>query len=269
MGSNESVVGEAREEEGHETRRAGLVVGPGSGKGGGRTWERDFGGDGKKEGALVGQSLSSFGADLPLGAVARCRFVRSLDLHLLAFAFAAPFLSFLYSLPLRPMDGLPPPHSNLPALSDVDHHQRPIVPPEPLALDQIMSSAPRRDHVYPQHSNRSYIPSLIPPHMDPAKVDNKMFYNYVPNAVKTRKRTTAQQLQTLEDMFKHDKKPNSATRKNLSNQLGMTPREVQVRVLLCSSVAVADAQFCPSRSGFRTGPSRRPSFFHFFSFRFD
>lgn len=56
----------------------------------------------------------------------------------------------------------------------------------------------------------------------------KMFYSYVPNAVKTRKRTSAQQLAILEDVFVTDKKPNGPKRKELSGRLSMTPREVQV-----------------------------------------
>lgn len=56
----------------------------------------------------------------------------------------------------------------------------------------------------------------------------KMFYSYVPNAVKTRKRTSQQQLAILEDVFVTDKKPNGPKRKELSGKLSMTPREVQV-----------------------------------------
>ncbi|KAI0029988.1 homeobox domain-containing protein [Vararia minispora EC-137] len=55
-----------------------------------------------------------------------------------------------------------------------------------------------------------------------------MFYSYVPNAVKTRKRTSAHQLSILEDVFVTDKKPNSTKRKDLSGKLNMTAREVQV-----------------------------------------
>ncbi|THH16246.1 hypothetical protein EW146_g4373 [Bondarzewia mesenterica] len=55
-----------------------------------------------------------------------------------------------------------------------------------------------------------------------------MFYNYIPNAVKTRKRTSAHQLSVLERIFVTDKKPNGPTRKRLAQELNMTPREVQV-----------------------------------------
>lgn len=79
-------------------------------------------------------------------------------------------------------------------------------------------------------SHRSYIPSLIPPGVDPAKVDSKMFYTYVPNTIKTRKRTTPAQLEILEGVFVTDKKPNAPRRKELAKKLKMSPREVQVRV---------------------------------------
>ncbi len=82
-----------------------------------------------------------------------------------------------------------------------------------------------------QATHRSYIPSLIPPGVDPAKVDSKMFYTYVPNTIKTRKRTTPAQLEILEGVFVTDKKPNAPRRKELAKKLKMSPREVQVRVL--------------------------------------
>ncbi|KAF8265352.1 hypothetical protein EI94DRAFT_351948 [Lactarius quietus] len=77
-------------------------------------------------------------------------------------------------------------------------------------------------------THRSYIPSLIPPGVDPAKVDSKMFYTYVPNTIKTRKRTTPAQLEILEGVFVTDKKPNAPRRKELAKKLKMSPREVQV-----------------------------------------
>ncbi|ETW80561.1 hypothetical protein HETIRDRAFT_320886 [Heterobasidion irregulare TC 32-1] len=87
-------------------------------------------------------------------------------------------------------------------------------------------SLPPLPHTHTQH-NRSYIPSLIPPGVDPAKVDSKMFYSYIPNAVKTRKRTSQHQLSVLEDVFLTDKKPNGPRRRSLADELRMTPREVQ------------------------------------------
>lgn len=66
----------------------------------------------------------------------------------------------------------------------------------------------------------------------------KMFYNYVPNAVKTRKRTSANQLAILEDVFVTDKKPNGPKRKELSGKLNMSPREVQVRLVFPSLYTV-------------------------------
>ena len=82
-------------------------------------------------------------------------------------------------------------------------------------------------------SHHSYIPSLIPPGVDPAKVDSKMFYTYVPNTIKTRKRTTPSQLEILEGVFVTDKKPNAPRRKDLAKKLKMSPREVQVMLPSC------------------------------------
>ncbi|KAF8588717.1 hypothetical protein K439DRAFT_1323113, partial [Ramaria rubella] len=45
---------------------------------------------------------------------------------------------------------------------------------------------------------------------------------------KHRRRTTPEQLKVLEDTFKSDPKPNPALRKQLSHQLGMSPRVLQV-----------------------------------------
>jgi hypothetical protein len=55
-----------------------------------------------------------------------------------------------------------------------------------------------------------------------------MFYTYVPNTIKTRKRTTPGQLEILESVFVNDKKPNAPRRKELAKKLKMSPREVQV-----------------------------------------
>ena len=57
----------------------------------------------------------------------------------------------------------------------------------------------------------------------------RTFFPYQPNEVKHRKRTTRPQLKVLEDVYKHDKKPNASLRKKLADELGMTPRGVQVR----------------------------------------
>lgn len=195
----------------------------------------------------------------------------------LLFPFPSLSHSFLYN-PARsqPMHGRPP----------LDALPPPIIPPQPIALDAIMHSArqrhlhraysyprpspssseprpsPSHSHPHP-HQNRSYIPSLIPNHMDPAKVDSKMFYNYVPNAVKTRKRTSPDQLQRLEKVFVVDKKPSSITRKELAHDLKMSPREVQVG-LSCCALLDAIRTFISSfhflslrRSGFRTGMQPR------------
>jgi Mn-dependent DtxR family transcriptional regulator len=60
-----------------------------------------------------------------------------------------------------------------------------------------------------------------------------MFYTYVPNTIKTRKRTTPSQLEILEGVFVTDKKPNAPRRKDLAKKLKMSPREVQVMLPSC------------------------------------
>ncbi|KAI0057990.1 hypothetical protein BV25DRAFT_1919692 [Artomyces pyxidatus] len=120
------------------------------------------------------------------------------------------------------------------SLSPDDFLHRSIRPPQPIPLSQIMPIGHPRNSL--QNStepldaaaNRSYIPQLIPPGVDPAKVDGKMFYSYVPNTIKTRKRTSPAQLKRLEGIFVDDKKPNGPLRTRLADELGMSPREVQV-----------------------------------------
>ena len=102
-------------------------------------------------------------------------------------------------------------------------------------------------------THRHYIPSLIPPGVDPAKVDSKMFYTYVPNTIKTRKRTTPAQLEILEGVFVTDKKPNAPKRKDLAKKLKMSPREVQV----CVSLPAPHTLFFPSST--RVFPHISPS----------
>lgn len=91
---------------------------------------------------------------------------------------------------------------------------------------------PSHSHLPPHlalHQNATCVPHLIRPGMDPTQVDMRSFYPYVPNEVKHRKRTSREQLKVLENMFKQETKPSATSRKALSAQLGMTPREVQVR----------------------------------------
>ncbi|KDQ57785.1 hypothetical protein JAAARDRAFT_47621 [Jaapia argillacea MUCL 33604] len=95
--------------------------------------------------------------------------------------------------------------------------------PPPSAQDQPSSLDTRHENYA-----HSCIPSVVPPGEDPASVDFRTFYPYVPNEVKHRKRTTRAQLKVLEDIFKDETKPNAALRKKLAGQLGMTPRGVQV-----------------------------------------
>jgi hypothetical protein len=66
------------------------------------------------------------------------------------------------------------------------------------------------------------------PQMDTNPQDFRAFYPYIPNEVKHRKRTSSAQLKVLESVFKTDTKPNAMLRKELSQQLGMTARGVQV-----------------------------------------
>ncbi|KAH7913485.1 hypothetical protein BJ138DRAFT_1221171 [Hygrophoropsis aurantiaca] len=87
-------------------------------------------------------------------------------------------------------------------------------------MDDNSSSASR-------YHNTS-IPSLIPPGIDPASVDFRSFYPYIPNEVKHRKRTTPEQLKSLEEVFAKDTKPNGSLRKTLAQELSMSARGVQV-----------------------------------------
>lgn len=80
----------------------------------------------------------------------------------------------------------------------------------------------------PERPESNYMPSL-PPGVDPSAVDFREFFPYHPNEVKHRKRTTQAQLETLEDTFSRDKKPNGPLRAALARDLEMTPRGVQVR----------------------------------------
>jgi hypothetical protein len=70
--------------------------------------------------------------------------------------------------------------------------------------------------------------SVHSPSADPAAVDFRTFYPYVPNEVKHRKRTSRAQLKVLEEVFRQDTKPNAALRKKLAKQLDMSARGVQV-----------------------------------------
>lgn len=72
------------------------------------------------------------------------------------------------------------------------------------------------------------MPSVLPSGVDPSAVDFREFFPYIPNEVKHRKRTTQAQLETLEETFSRDKKPNGPLRAALARELEMTPRGVQV-----------------------------------------
>jgi hypothetical protein len=81
-----------------------------------------------------------------------------------------------------------------------------------------------------------------------------MFYTYVPNTIKTRKRTTPGQLEILENVFVNDKKPNAPRRKELAKKLKMSPREVQVCIVISSSTT-----FSFSHGAFPPFPFHLPS----------
>jgi hypothetical protein len=103
----------------------------------------------------------------------------------------------------------------------------------------------------------SCIPNVVPPGADPSLVDFREFYPYIPNEIKHRKRTTQAQLEILEQTFAHDKKPNGVMRANLAKQLDMTPRGVQVSLLIFTPAFIPAFLTCISlsihRSGSRTG----------------
>ncbi|GJE97378.1 homeobox domain-containing protein [Phanerochaete sordida] len=97
------------------------------------------------------------------------------------------------------------------------------------ALDSYESQMAHAHHQQNQREHSTtYVPSLVPPGVDPSQVDVRTFYPYQPNEVKHRKRTTRSQLKILEDVYKYDKKPNASLRKKLADELTMTPRGVQV-----------------------------------------
>ena len=58
--------------------------------------------------------------------------------------------------------------------------------------------------------------------------DTFSFHPFFPDIVKHRKRTSASQLRILEHVFRTTTKPNAHLRKELGEQLQMTPRAVQV-----------------------------------------
>ncbi|KAF8520401.1 hypothetical protein BU17DRAFT_65418 [Hysterangium stoloniferum] len=84
-------------------------------------------------------------------------------------------------------------------------------------------------HIHPNPYQINYHPPYypFPPHFD-SSVNLNNPYIYDPTHVKHRRRTTPEQLKVLEDTFKTDPKPNPALRKQLSVELGMSPRVLQV-----------------------------------------
>src|SRR5882762_329935 len=81
-----------------------------------------------------------------------------------------------------------------------------------------------------RYKSTSCLPSAdLDADLDPAAVDFRNFFPYVPNEVKHRKRTSNDQAKVLESVFDRNTKPDSALRQRLADELDMTPRGVQVR----------------------------------------
>ncbi len=118
---------------------------------------------------------------------------------------------------------------SVPQLSAYLRGQQPLNPRQLAARSSISHPGYHPHHPLAAHRlSTTCIPSLIPPGMDPGQVDMRTFFPYQPNEVKHRKRTTRSQLKVLEDVYKYDTKPNASLRKKLAEELGMTPRGVQV-----------------------------------------
>jgi hypothetical protein len=81
-----------------------------------------------------------------------------------------------------------------------------------------------------RYKSTSCLPSAdLDADLDPAAVDFRNFFPYIPNEVKHRKRTSNDQAKVLESVFDRNTKPDSALRQRLADELDMTPRGVQVR----------------------------------------
>lgn len=119
-----------------------------------------------------------------------------------------------------------PPHSSLY-----------LAPPPSQQLD---SPPKKRRSMSAQHKgltryNSSCLPSaVLEAGIDPAAVDFRNFFPYIPNEVKHRKRTSNDQAKILESMFDRNTKPDSTLRQKLAKELEMTPRGVQVRLVYFS-----------------------------------
>jgi hypothetical protein len=133
------------------------------------------------------------------------------------------FERHLHSPPSR-IEPLPP-HSALyraPPLS-----QRSDSPPK---LRRMMGAQHKGSARY---NSTSCLPSaVLEAGLDPAAVDFRNFFPYIPNEVKHRKRTSTDQAKVLESVFDRNTKPDSALRQRLAKELEMTPRGVQVRWLV-------------------------------------
>ncbi|KII92804.1 hypothetical protein PLICRDRAFT_27790 [Plicaturopsis crispa FD-325 SS-3] len=88
----------------------------------------------------------------------------------------------------------------------------------------------RRTHAL--MTSRPYsVDSRLSPDVDPHAVDYRSFCSYMPNEIKHRRRTSPQQIKRLEEVFfgpNGTTKPSASLRIALSDELGMTPRGVQV-----------------------------------------
>ena len=84
-----------------------------------------------------------------------------------------------------------------------------------------------------RYNSTSCLPAaVLEAELDPAAVDFRNFFPYIPNEVKHRKRTSNDQAKVLESIFDRNTKPDSALRQRLAKELNMTPRGVQVRLLV-------------------------------------
>ncbi|KAK9767069.1 hypothetical protein K7432_003417 [Basidiobolus ranarum] len=88
----------------------------------------------------------------------------------------------------------------------------------------LMATSPQNPQTSVQNTNNT--PMFETFHQTPHGEFRTSFYN--PFEVKHRKRTTRSQFSVLEKAFQENAKPNSTIRKELAQQLDMTPRGVQV-----------------------------------------
>ena len=128
-------------------------------------------------------------------------------------------LSLQQQPPMQPLMNAATANFSRPVVRPRPHHPHPHPHPHPHGRPY---PAPYSD-VLPFNPFNTQTPTPMP-----REAPVPAFYNYRPNEVKHRKRTTRAQTKILEEQFKSTDKPDAATRGDLSIRLGMTPREVQV-----------------------------------------